>query len=446
MSKFKTGTLAGALILALAYSFYACDTNDSVKTDDKQITSTSTPTGEVAPVFSDNASSHRTDMTDSPVTTKDSTKDVTSSGKAGPSDDGSLSESGSDKPVSSQSCDNQKPGNGNTTDKPAKTDAPTPSPTPVPATKAPATEKPSTAVPTIATKKPTKKPTEKPTPKPTQTPEVIIPTIYSVDTPGNDVYANDDRTVKVDASNTSKGYIAIKYSGSCGKVKIIISKGDDKYTYNVTKTSYEYFPLSCGNGTYSVGVYENVSGNNYMPVFQENISVSLSDSDSPFLYPNQYVWFTQNSAVVKKSAQVCAGCESDFEKISSIFDYVTSNISYDYDKASSVTSGYLPDISSILSSKKGICFDYASVFAAMCRAQGIPTKLATGYVNQNSSMVYHAWNYVYTQEKGWVTVSFYLNKKGYNLVDATFYSTISDKESAADFINDNSNYQAYQYY
>ena len=32
-----------------------------------------------------------------------------------------------------------------------------------------------------------------------------------------------------------------------------------------------------------------------------------------------------------------------------------------YSKASSVTSGYLPDIDEVFTSEKGICFDYAAV-------------------------------------------------------------------------------------
>lgn len=289
-------------------------------------------------------------------------------------------------------------------------------------------------------------PAKLPTPKPTPKATVVIPTIKSVDAPGDVVYKNDNSTAKIDASNTSKGYVAVKYTGSKSKVKVIITHSDSSYTYNIGKNKYTYYPLQMGNGKYNISVYENVSGSSYMPVLQQDITVSIKNSDDVYLYPNQFVWFNQDSKVVNKSAQVCAGCESDFDKVSAIFKYVTDNISYDTSKASSVTSGYIPDISSILNSGKGICFDYASVFAAMCRAQGIPTKLAIGYVKQSNGMVYHSWNYVYTKEKGWITVSFYLNKTGYNLVDATFYSTISDKSDAADFINKNSHYQVYQYY
>ena len=47
---------------------------------------------------------------------------------------------------------------------------------------------------------------------------------------------------------------------------------------------------------------------------------------------------------------------------------------------------------------RGICFDYASLTAAMLRSQNIPARLEIGY----SGDVYHAWISVYTEETGWI--------------------------------------------
>ena len=40
-----------------------------------------------------------------------------------------------------------------------------------------------------------------------------------------------------------------------------------------------------------------------------------------------------------------------------VYDYVVSSIAYDYEKAESVTSGYLPDVDETLATGKGICFE-----------------------------------------------------------------------------------------
>ncbi|MCI9382900.1 MAG: transglutaminase domain-containing protein, partial [Lachnospiraceae bacterium] len=54
---------------------------------------------------------------------------------------------------------------------------------------------------------------------------------------------------------------------------------------------------------------------------------------------------------------------------------------------------YLPDVDATLQERKGICFDYSALFAAMLRAQDIPVRLAIGYVQPDN--IYHAWNQVY---------------------------------------------------
>lgn len=274
---------------------------------------------------------------------------------------------------------------------------------------------------------------------------VRIPTIYSPTLNGTSILKNKENTAFMDVTNKNKGYIGIKYLGDNHKVKVQIKKDSNTYNYDLPSDGqYVIYPLQLGNGTYSVTVLENVSGTQYLPILNESITASIANPNTVFLYPNQYVWFTQNSAVVKKSAQICHGYTKTIDKISAIFEYVTTSIRYDYSKAKTVKSGYLPNVDEILTIRKGICFDYAAVMASMCRAQGIPTKLITGYVSPNG--VYHAWNEVYTKEKGWITVSFYLNNIGFNIVDPTFYSNMSDNKEAATYIGNGSNYKNYHIY
>ena len=329
--------------------------------------------------------------------------------------------------------------------------------TPIITKKPVATKKP------IVTPKPSKSPSKAPSKEPITTKAPVttkapiatkdtsyinapirIPTIYSVSAPGTTKLISSDSNSVIDISNMSKGYIAIKYCGSNNKVKVQIKHNSIVYNYDLASDSkYDYYPLQLGNGSYTINVLENLSGTKYKILQSEEINVSLSNPNSVYLYPNQYVWFTQSSNIVRKSAVVCRGKNTTIDKISAIFKYVTSNIKYDYYKAKNVKSGYLPDVDKIISSGKGICFDYAAVFAAMCRAQGIPTKLVTGYVAPEGT--YHAWNEVYTKDKGWITVSFYLKNRGFNIVDPTFYSNMDDKE-AAKYIGNGNNYKNYHIY
>ena len=101
--------------------------------------------------------------------------------------------------------------------------------------------------------------------------------------------------VTVDASNASQGYVMVKYKGSNNKIKVQITKGVT-YTYDLNaRDSYEVFPLTEGDGSYSIKVFENISGNQYSQAFSQSINVTLENEFTPFLYPNQYVNFNQSS-------------------------------------------------------------------------------------------------------------------------------------------------------
>ena len=107
---------------------------------------------------------------------------------------------------------------------------------------------------------------------------------------GSVTYGNGRATI--DASNTSNGYVMIKYTGGQSRIKIQIAKSTT-YTYDLNaRNTYEVFPFTEGNGTYSIKIFENVSGNQYAQVMSQNISVSLADEFAPFLTPNQYVNFS----------------------------------------------------------------------------------------------------------------------------------------------------------
>ena len=225
--------------------------------------------------------------------------------------------------------------------------------------------------------------------------------------------------VTVDASNASQGYVMVKYKGSNNKIKVQITKGVT-YTYDLNaRDSYEVFPLTEGDGSYSIKVFENISGNQYSQAFSQSINVTLENEFTPFLYPNQYVNFNQSSNAVAVSDQLSAGAADPMGVVTSIYNYVVDNLTYDYEKAATVQSGYLPNVDLTLATQKGICFDYASLMTAMLRAQDIPTKLVIGYTGQ----LYHAWISVYLPEQGWIDNIIYFDGQNWSLMDPTFASS-----------------------
>lgn len=251
---------------------------------------------------------------------------------------------------------------------------------------------------------------------------------------------NTGGNITLDSSNINQGYIMIKYSGKNQKVKVQISKANkDAYTYNLNaRNEYEVFPITEGDGSYLIKVFENISGTKYSQIFSKSINVKLKNQYLPFLYPNQYVNFNAKSATVKKGLEVTKSTNDDLKKVELIYNYTVDNFTYDKSKAANVKSGYIPNVDAVLASKKGICFDYASVMATMLRTQNIPCKLVVGYTGK----VYHAWINVYTPESGWIDGMIFFDGNKWQLMDPTFASSSKKSEAIMEYIGDASNYTA----
>lgn len=262
------------------------------------------------------------------------------------------------------------------------------------------------------------------------TPKVLTPSADGVT-----VYQND--FASIDTSNTSQGYVMVKYNGTNEKVKLQITCPDQScYTYLISdRGAYDTFPLTAGNGSYALQVLENVAGDTYTVSLAQSINVSIEDEFLPFLYPNQYVNFHTDSKAVSKGSDLAKDTYSDLDVVQNIYNYVIKNISYDTEKAQNVSYGYVPDIDDTLSSKKGICFDYAALMTSMLRSQNIPTKLEVGY----SGNAYHAWISTYIDDKGWVDDIIQFNGDTWQIMDPTLAAT-NDSAAVKKYVGDGSHY------
>jgi len=273
-------------------------------------------------------------------------------------------------------------------------------------------------------------------------PLAASPAVYSIPkTDASGKLTKENGKAIIDYSNSADGYIMAKFVNTTTKELRVLVKGPSgaQYQYTLKKNAtYEVFPLSDGNGKYEVGVYEQVDGSKYATAITATIDVKLTDEFAPFLRPNQYVNFTEKSAVVSKAADLVKGKTELLDKIAAVYSYVISNLTYDKQLAETVKSGYLPDVDAVMAKGKGICFDYAAVMTAMLRSQGIPTKLVVGY----ASNVYHAWIDVYSAKDGWLNSAIYFDGKTWKLMDPTFASGGNQSSQIMQYIGDGKNYSA----
>ena len=245
----------------------------------------------------------------------------------------------------------------------------------------------------------------------------------------------------IDYSNAKDGYVMIKWTGEKVKVAVQVTgpNNPEKYTYYPrTNGNYDVLPLSDGSGTYKFVVCKNVSGTKYASALSASISVQLGDSLAPFLRPNQYVNYNAGSEAVKLAQELVKGAGDELGKVKAVYNWVVGNLSYDYDKAKTVQSGYLPDVDKVMAEKKGICFDYAALMSAMLRSQGVPVKLVVGYTSTGE---YHAWINVWSRESGWMDSVIYFDGSSWKLMDPTFASTGKQSQSIMEYIGNTANYK-----
>lgn len=242
--------------------------------------------------------------------------------------------------------------------------------------------------------------------------------------------SSSDGTASIDTSHLSDGYVAAAATDTA-RLKLQITCGDATYNYDLDDTGVpDVFPLSCGNGSYTFRIMRNTTGDRYAEVQSVTVDVSMRDEFQPFLRNSVVCDYDADSQCVGLADRFREESATELDLVTKIYDYITDNISYDYDKADTVEAGYLPDPDEVLSAGRGICFDYASLAAAMMRSQGIPCKIVTGYVDPDN--IYHAWNIIYFEDTGWVSVEISVESDQWKRIDLTFAATGGDEGALGD--------------
>jgi len=204
----------------------------------------------------------------------------------------------------------------------------------------------------------------------------------------------------IDYSNTADGYILVSHDGADSKKRIFRINGQ-KFTLPLDGRE-KTLPLCFGDGTYALELFRQIDGNRYSVLTKMSIDVKLKSEFEPYLRPNTYCEYTADSKCVAVAAEVCKGITSDFAKFEKIYWYILDTVEYDTELAKKISnapsgeySWWLPEPDSVIMRGKGICWEYASLCAAMCRSQGIPCKICVGHAGG-----YHAWNDIFLKVGG----------------------------------------------
>lgn len=260
------------------------------------------------------------------------------------------------------------------------------------------------------------------------------PKCLSPEAIGKDIYKDD--SIYIDYSNVSEGYIMIQYLGKSDSVKLQITGPDYMtYTYDIHDNTIDTFPISAGDGDYTVGIYEKIDGTQYSVLYSGDYSFTVTNEMGAFLYPNHYVKFDENSKFVNVAKDTVRDAHDDLEAINYIYNYVINNMEYDVEMAQNVENGYVPDPDRSFEKKTGICLDYASLMTAMLRSQRIPTRMEVGYAGS----AYHAWISTYAENIGWINGIVEFDGTNWSIMDPTVADN-SGEDALVSFIGDGGSY------
>jgi hypothetical protein len=106
---------------------------------------------------------------------------------------------------------------------------------------------------------------------------------------------------------------------------------------------------------------------------------------------------------VELADEFCADRNTDEDKVKAIYEWITHNFEYDYECEPIIQ--YF-NVRKTLNTRKGICYDFAHLFAALCRSQNIPCYVVDG-TKIDDANYHHTWNRVYFNDSWWnVDVTF----------------------------------------
>lgn len=226
---------------------------------------------------------------------------------------------------------------------------------------------------------------------------------------------------------TNLGLLRIYFTGEPNaKLKLQVIKGNERIVYNLFGDGrIEDFSLQYGSGEYTVRIMQNIENDQYFAAESKTFEVSLDDETQVYLnsiqnvdwdydkIPIQDVPYLISVSLTSEDSDLLYSCSND------LYFFMTNNIDYTRNKISDLQYNYLPDIEQTYLDRTGLCYDYASLYAAMLRSIGVPAKLVKGYASSDPN-VYHAWTEIFIDGR-WMILDPTLGAGAFgerNLIDA----------------------------
>lgn len=138
-----------------------------------------------------------------------------------------------------------------------------------------------------------------------------------------------------------------------------------------------------------------------VPAVPGQVDADLPTGPAEFLAPSPMIE-ADSPAIVAKAQEMTEGIDEPVAMARALGEGVNSLVTSD------ASVGSIRSATEVLGDPRGVCRDYAALYAALARAAGIPTKFAAGIVYWNQpgapGFYYHAWNEVNLDGEEWVAI------------------------------------------
>lgn len=215
--------------------------------------------------------------------------------------------------------------------------------------------------------------------------------------------------VKLERPETSRveGHVRISGSTTQKKIKLLVVGADKQVWYEIKldsgKFNEEIWFDSPGKYTIRVMVNEYDRKYSYGP----GITLENTEELNQYLIPEKHIE-SNDAAIIDTARRITKGYSGGIERVKAIYEWVIDNMEYDYDKLYKHSQGKYDNqygAVNAIKTKRGVCYDYSTLTAALARSLGIQAKVVEGNLSKSPFKGFHAWNEVFIPElDSWISI------------------------------------------
>jgi len=214
------------------------------------------------------------------------------------------------------------------------------------------------------------------------------------------------------------GKITISGQTTNKKIKALIIKDTYQEWFDIDLANGKFNKdiwLTEGKGQYEVNIMVNLEDRKY--TYGPKLYIENVTDVNRFLVPTKDI-DSNDPAISDLAKRLTRLSKTDRDKARNIYNWITRNIKYDYTKYRNQLANDYSDVYgavNTIKTKKGVCYDFSTLFAAMSRSIGLEAKVIRGNYVSGKRQEYHAWNEIYLKDEGkWIkldsTFGYALNK------------------------------------